>query len=125
MTKERIIARISDATTPVFKGVVNGEIVEPCKIQLQGLKGEFLQGGFKNVSKAEGLQNAYYVDYENILEGVKISQLKNYSKIDFAKFIDNEIDTFNAQLDNINVVVKRENSKTIVYASMSLLVYYA
>ena len=125
MTNERIVSRISDNTVSVFKGALNGEIVEPCKIQLQGLKGEFLQGGFTNISKAEGLKNAYYCDYESTLEGVKISQLKNYSKIEFAKFIDNEIDTFNAMLDNTPVRVVRDNGRVLVIANLSLLVYHA
>lgn len=124
MTNEFIIARVTDDTANVFIGAIMGEIVEPCKIKLQGFKGEFLQGGFTNIVKAENLKGAYYCEYSEVLEGVKTSQCTGAKDKAPQKFNDYDIDEYNAFFNGAPVLVKRgENGRPQVIASYKLLVY--
>ena len=119
------IARVCDNSRPTLVLFIEKGVKSENAIQLQGFKQLFLLDNIVSLTKVDGLKNAYYMEYSGVLEGVKVSQLKNYSKIDFAKFIDNEIDSFNAFLDNTAVKVIRDNlGKTQVIASDTILIYY-
>lgn len=119
------IARVCDNSKQALTLFIEKGVKSDNAIQLQGYKQLFLLDNIVSLDKADGLKNAYYMQYNGILDGVKVSQLKNYSKIDFAKFIDNEIDSFNAFLDNTAVKVIRDTmGKTQVIASDTILIYY-
>lgn len=118
------IARIQDNFKADIVKLLEGKINKVVGVKFQGLKGEYTltSENIKGVSKE--YLNAFEIEYTSVLSGVKISQLKNYSKIEFAKYIDCEIDSFNAQLDSINVKVIRENGLTNIYCQLELLAYY-
>ena len=118
------IARVQDNFKADIVKLLEHKIDKVVGVKFQGLKGEYTLTGDNIVSVSTEYLNAFEVVYTSVLSGVKISQLKNYSKIEFAKYVDCEIDSFDAQLDSINVKVVRENNITNIYCYLELLAYY-
>lgn len=120
-----IIARVCDNSRKDLQDFYEKGVASENGLQLQGFKNTFNYNNIVSLEPHNEFKNAFMFEYRGVLENVKISQLKNYSKIDFAKFIDNEINEFSAQLDDMPVLVTRNNGATKIISYVQLLIYYA